>query len=60
MALVTINDVAVISGTILRPLTGVWTADLAIDEPGGGGFGAGTKVTIKSGQRILTVWRRSR
>jgi hypothetical protein len=48
MALVTINDVAVISGTILRPLVGVWTADLTIDQPDGTGFDAGTKVTIKS------------
>jgi hypothetical protein len=48
MALVTINDVGIISGTILRPLVGVWTADLVIDQSDASSFTAGTKVTIKS------------
>jgi hypothetical protein len=49
MALVTANDVAVIEGTIVRPLVGVWTADLKLDQGGGtGGFNAGDKVTLKT------------
>jgi hypothetical protein len=46
MALVTINDVGVISGKVIRPLQGVWSADLVVDSIDG--FGAGTKVTIKA------------
>jgi hypothetical protein len=48
MALVTANDVGVISGRITRPLVGVWTADLVLDQPDGTGFDPGTKVTISS------------
>lgn len=52
MSLVTIKTdtltVAVIRGTIERPLVGVWTADLVIDQPDGTGFESGTKVTISS------------
>jgi hypothetical protein len=48
MALVTANDVAVVRGSILRPLVGVWTADLEIDQSDAGAFAAGTSVTIKS------------
>lgn len=48
MALVTINGVAVIQGNIIRPLTGVWTADLVIDRPDGAGFEPGARVTIAS------------
>lgn len=46
MALITINNIAVLSGTIMMPLVGVWTADLVIDQPDGSGFDAGTSVTI--------------
>ena len=48
MALVTANGVAVIDGTITRPLVGVWIADLVLDQPDGIGFSPGTKVTIAS------------
>jgi hypothetical protein len=48
MALVTANGVTVIEGTIVRPLVGVWIADLKIDQAGGSGFGPGTQVTIAS------------
>ena len=48
MSLVTINDVAVITGTITMPLQGVWIADLVIDQPDGTGFDAGKSVTIKA------------
>lgn len=48
MALVTINNVGVISGVIAMPLNGVWTADLVIDQVDGTGFAAGTSVTIAS------------
>ena len=48
MALVTANGVAVISGTVLRPLVGAWTADLVIDQIDGTGFDAGTRVNIQS------------
>lgn len=48
MALVTINGVTVLNGTVLMPLVGIWTADLVIDQPNGQGFDAGTKVTISS------------
>lgn len=48
MALITINSVSVLSGTITMPLIGVWTADLVIDQPDGSGFDAGTKVTLSS------------
>lgn len=46
MALVTANNVAVIRGDIMRPLVGVWTADLVVDASSG--FDAGTPVTITS------------
>lgn len=46
MALVTANDVGVISGKVIRPLVGVWTADLVIDQSDASAFAAGTKVTI--------------
>lgn len=46
MALVTCNGIAVISGQVERPLTGVWTADLVLDQPDGSGFSPGTKVTL--------------
>lgn len=46
MALVTVNDVGVLSGVISMPLVGVWIADLKIDQPDGTGFDAGTAVTI--------------
>lgn len=52
MALVTISSPGVkadvIRGTITRPLTGVWTADLVVDQVDGLGFAAGTAVTIAS------------
>lgn len=48
MALVTINDVRVLSGTIMMPLVGVWTADLVIDQIDGTGFDAGSSVVIKA------------
>jgi len=49
MALVTANNVAVISGVITRPLVGVWTADLKLDQTtDASGFTPGTKVTIAS------------
>lgn len=52
MALVTIaSDTVtadVIMGTITRPLVGVWTADLVVDDVTGQGFAAGTKITIAS------------
>jgi hypothetical protein len=46
MSLVTANGFAVIGGTILMPLVGVWTADLTIDVIDGSGFAAGTAVTL--------------
>lgn len=49
MALVTANGVAVISGTVVLPLTGAWIADLHIDQVDGTGFAAGTQVTIATG-----------
>ena len=52
MSLVTINDVGVISGTIMMPLRGVWTADLVIDQPNGDGFAAGTAVTLAAADGI--------
>lgn len=52
MALVTISNAStkadVIGGTIIRPLVGVWTADLVVDHVDGSGFSAGTAVTIAS------------
>jgi len=48
MALVTCNGAPVIDGTIIRPLGGVWTADLKIDQVDASGFSAGTQVKIKS------------
>ncbi len=49
MALVTANDVAVLSGTIMMPLYGVWSADLVLDAPDGSGFDTGTSVTVTAG-----------
>ena len=46
MSLLTANNVGVISATVSMPLTGVWTADLVIDQPDGSGFDAGTVVTL--------------
>ncbi len=48
MSLLTVNDVNVLSGAITASLTGVWIADLVIDQPDGTGFDAGTSVTIKA------------
>lgn len=48
MALVVANDIGVVSGSIVLPLNGVWTADLLIDQPDGTGFDAGTAVTISA------------
>lgn len=52
MALVLIasptNTASVISGDIMRPLVGVWTADLVIDQTDGTGFDPGTQVKITS------------
>jgi hypothetical protein len=52
MALVTIashsTTASVISGDIMRPLVGVWSADLVIDQPDGSGFDPGSSVTITS------------
>jgi hypothetical protein len=52
MALVTIQSDSVtadvVRGVIVRPLVGIWTADLTIDQPNGLGFAAGAKVTIES------------
>jgi hypothetical protein len=48
VALIVVNDVAVISGSIAMPKVGVWTADLIVDQIDGSGFSAGTKVTIKA------------
>jgi hypothetical protein len=48
MSLVTANGASVISGSIVMPLKGVWTADLVIDQPDGTGFDAGTAVSIKA------------
>lgn len=52
MALVTINGVPVLSGTIAAPLRGVWTADLVIDQPDGSGFEAGTAVSIEAADGV--------
>jgi hypothetical protein len=58
MALVSANGVAIIEGTITRPLVGVWWADLKLDQTGDTtGFTPGTKVTIStdSGYSIVGV-----
>lgn len=55
MALVTANGAAVISGSIMMPLLGVWTADLYIDRPDGSGFEAGTVVSVKAGDGLSLV-----
>lgn len=46
MALVNVNNVPVIAGTVNMPHEGIWSADLVIDQPDGNGFDAGTNVTI--------------
>lgn len=46
MSLVRCNGVDVLSGSIIRPLVGAWTADLHLD--GTSGFDGGTSVTIQS------------
>lgn len=46
MSLLRANDIGVTSGHISMPLSGVWVADLVIDQPDGSGFDAGTAVTI--------------
>lgn len=48
MALVTANGVAVVSGMVLRPLVGIWFADLILDQVEDSGFTPGTKVTLKA------------
>lgn len=53
MSLVTVNGVGVISGTIIMPKVGVWSADLVLDQPDGTGFSAGTSATIASGSFSL-------
>lgn len=55
MALVTANNVAVIAGSIMMPLFGVWTADLVIDQPDGTGFEPGTQVTVMAGDGLSLV-----
>lgn len=52
MALVNINDVAVLSGSISMPLIGMFTADLVIDQPDGEGFDAGTSVSIEAADGV--------
>lgn len=42
------NTASVISGDILRPLVGIWTADLVIDVIDNIGFEEGKKITITS------------
>lgn len=50
MALITARTssatVAVLSGTVMMPLYGAWTADIVLDNPGGEGFGEGTTVDL--------------
>ncbi len=48
MALVTANDVAVLNGSIMMPLNGIWTADIVVDQTEVDGFEAGDSVTIAS------------
>lgn len=48
MSLVSANGVAVIGGTIIMPLLGVWRADLILDQSGGNDFPAGTSVSLKA------------
>lgn len=48
MALVECNGVGVLRGSVIRPLVGVFTADLVLDQIDGSGFAPGTKVTITS------------
>lgn len=50
MALTTANGVGVIEGTIVRPLVGVGTMDLKLDQVGSSptGFTPGTQVTVAS------------
>lgn len=55
MALLTINGVGIISGSILMPLNGVWTGDLVIDQPNGNGFSAGTPVAIVAADSGFTI-----
>lgn len=46
MALITLNGVTVLSGTIWLPAVGVTSADLVLDNPDGTGFDSGTDVTL--------------
>lgn len=48
MALVTANNISVISGIISMPLSGIWSADLVIDKNDASNFEEGTKITISS------------
>lgn len=52
MSLITIDKVGVLTGTIMMPLVGVWTADLVIDQPDGSGFDPGTAVTIMAANGV--------
>lgn len=47
MALITINGVGVVSGTVSMPLIGVWIADLVIDQSDDSEFSVGTVVSIE-------------
>jgi hypothetical protein len=40
------TQVAVLSGTVMMPLYGVWTADLVLDNPDRTGFDEGTQVDL--------------
>ncbi len=57
MSLITIASSSVtanvLSGTVMMPLVGVWTADIVIDQPDGTGFDAGAEVTITAGEMEL-------
>jgi len=48
MALVTANGRDVFSGSVVLPLSGVWTADLVIDGVASDGFAAGDQVKIEA------------
>ncbi len=52
MALITANDIAVLSCTVELPKIGIWSADLVLDQPDGTGFDVGTQVTVTSDEGI--------
>lgn len=54
MALVNCNTYPVISGSIVLPRVGVWSADLVVDQVGDNTFTSGTKVTIESSDITLS------